>query len=39
MGRDFKFRRRAILLGVILLVAADIALATYSWNFASGPRS
>jgi hypothetical protein len=38
MGRDFKFRRRAILLGVILLVAADIALAAYSWNFASAPK-
>ena len=38
MGRDFKFRRRAILVGVILLVAADIALAAYSWNFASAPK-
>jgi len=38
MGRDFKFRRRAILLGVILLVAADVALAAYSWNFASAPN-
>jgi Tfp pilus assembly protein PilO len=38
MGRDFKLQRRAILLAVILLVAADIALAVYSWNFASGPQ-
>jgi len=35
MGRDFKFQRRAILLAVILLVTADIALAAYSWTFAS----
>jgi hypothetical protein len=38
MGRDFKFQRRAILLGVVLLVAADIALAAYSWSFASAPK-
>jgi hypothetical protein len=38
MRRDFKFQRRAILLGVILLVAADIALAAYSWNFASAAK-
>jgi hypothetical protein len=35
MRHDFKFQRRTILLGVILLVAADIALAAYSWSFAS----
>jgi type IV pilus assembly protein PilO len=39
MRRDFTFERRAILLGVALLVAADIALAAYGWNLASGPRS
>jgi hypothetical protein len=39
MPRDFKFERRAILLGVILFVAADIALAAYSWNLASAPRT
>jgi hypothetical protein len=39
MGRDFKFRKRAILLGVILLVTADVALVVYSWNFASAPKS
>ena len=39
MGRDFKFRKRAILLGLILLVTADIALVVYSWNFASAPKS
>jgi Tfp pilus assembly protein PilO len=35
MRRNFKFERRAILLGVILLIAADIALVVYSWNFSS----
>src|SRR5262249_56739427 len=38
MRREFKFERRAILLGVILLVLADVALAVYSWNFASAPK-
>jgi Tfp pilus assembly protein PilO len=38
MRHDFKLERRAILLAVLLLVVADIALAVYSWNFASGPR-
>lgn len=38
MRRDFKLERRAILLGVVALVAADIALAGYSWHFASAPR-
>jgi hypothetical protein len=38
MRREFKLERRAILLGVVLLVAADIALVVYSWNAASGPR-
>ncbi len=38
MRRDFKLEKRAILLGLVLLVAADIALAAYSWNFASSPR-
>jgi Tfp pilus assembly protein PilO len=38
MRRDFKLEKRAILLGVVLLVAADIALAAYSWHFASSPR-
>lgn len=38
MRRDFRFEKRATLLGLVLLVAADIALAAYSWNFASSPR-
>lgn len=35
MRRNFKLEKRAILLGLVLLVAADIALAAYSWNFAA----
>jgi Tfp pilus assembly protein PilO len=35
MRRDFKFERRAIMLGLVLLVGADIALAAYSWSFAT----
>ena len=38
MRREFKLERRAILLGVVLLVAADVALIVYSWNVASAPR-
>jgi Tfp pilus assembly protein PilO len=35
MRHDFKLERRAILLGLILLIAADVALVVYSWNVAS----
>jgi Tfp pilus assembly protein PilO len=38
MRREFKLERRAILFGVVLLVAADITLAAYSWNSAGGSR-
>lgn len=38
MRREFKLERRGILLGVVLLVAADVALVVYSWNSASGPK-
>jgi type IV pilus assembly protein PilO len=38
MRRDFKLERRTILFGGVLLVAADVALAVYSWKFASAPR-
>ncbi len=38
MRHDFTFERRAILLGAVLLVAADVALAVYGWNLAAGPR-
>jgi Tfp pilus assembly protein PilO len=39
MRRDFTLRKRIILLGVVLLVLADIGLAAYSWQLASAPRA
>jgi type IV pilus assembly protein PilO len=39
MPRDFTFRRRAALGGVILLALADVALGLYSWELASAPRT
>lgn len=39
MPRDFKLQKRLILAGLGLLVAADIALAAYSWRLASSPRT
>jgi type IV pilus assembly protein PilO len=39
MRSDFKLEKRAILLGVALLVIADVALAVYGWKLASSPRS
>jgi len=39
MRREFKLERRAIVLGLVLLVGADIALVVYSWNFATAPRT
>jgi hypothetical protein len=33
---DFKLERRLIIFGLVLLVAADIALAVYGWNLAAG---
>ena len=39
MSRDFTWRRRIILAGVLLLVLADIALAAYSWQLASAPHA
>lgn len=35
MHHDFKFEKRAIVLLLALLVAADVALGFYSWNLAS----
>lgn len=35
MRHDFTLERRAILLGVVLLVTADIALAVYGWRSSS----
>jgi hypothetical protein len=39
MRRDFTTRKRAILGLVVLLVLADFALAAYSWELASAPRT
>jgi Tfp pilus assembly protein PilO len=36
MRHDFKFERRLIIFGLVLLVAADIALAVYGWNLSAG---
>jgi Tfp pilus assembly protein PilO len=38
MRHDFKLERRAIVFGLVLLVAADVALAVYGWNLASGRK-
>src|SRR6267154_2269695 len=35
MRRDFKLKKRAIVLLLALLIAADVALGFYSWNLAS----
>lgn len=35
MSRDFSFKKRIIIGGVALLVAADIALAGYSWHLSN----
>ncbi|HLK03014.1 MAG TPA: hypothetical protein VKT53_01135 [Candidatus Acidoferrum sp.] len=37
MSRDFKFEKRAILAGVALLLAADVALGVYSWHLSNSP--
>src|SRR4029077_13546646 len=39
MRREFKFEKRAILVGVAALVIADVALAAYSWKLAAAARS
>ena len=39
MARDFTTRKRVILGGVICLVAADLALAAYSFQLSSEPQS
>lgn len=35
MRHDFKFKKRSIVLLLVLLIAADIALGAYTWNLAS----
>jgi type IV pilus assembly protein PilO len=39
MSRDFTWRRRIILVGVVLLVLADVGLLAYSWQLASAPHA
>lgn len=39
MPRDFTVRKRAIMLFLGLLLAADVGLAAYSWQLASSPHS
>lgn len=39
MRRDFKFEKRAIMAGLMLLIAADVALAMYSYQLSSSPSS
>jgi type IV pilus assembly protein PilO len=38
MRRDFRLQKRLIIAAVALLVAADVALAVYSWNTSASPR-
>ena len=35
MRRDFKIKKRMVVLLLVLLIAADVALGVYSWNLAS----
>lgn len=37
MSQDFTFKKRSIIAGVTLLIAADVALAGYSWHLANSP--
>jgi Tfp pilus assembly protein PilO len=39
MHRDFTLQKRAILIVVGLLIAADIGLAIYSWRLSSSPQT
>lgn len=39
MSRDFTFRKRVIMAGVALLIAADVALAAYSWHLSNSPTT
>ncbi|MGH9742045.1 MAG: type 4a pilus biogenesis protein PilO [Candidatus Acidiferrum sp.] len=39
MQRDFTFQKRAILIVLGLLLAADLGLAFYSWQLASSPHT
>jgi type IV pilus assembly protein PilO len=39
MRHDFKLQRRLLLGGALLLAAADVALAFYSWHLAASPHT
>lgn len=39
MARDFTFRKRTIIGAVALLIAADVALAAYSWHLSNAPTT
>ena len=39
MRRDFKWRKGVILVGVALLVLADVALAAYTWDLSNAPQA
>jgi hypothetical protein len=39
MRRDFTLRKRIIMVGVVLLVLADVGLVVYSWQLASAPHA
>src|SRR5438128_3084258 len=39
MASDFTFRKRAIIGGVCLLIAADVALAAYNWHLSNAPST
>ena len=39
MAREFKLQKRSIIAALALLIAADVALAAYTWQASSTPRS
>ncbi len=39
MERDFKIRKRLILVGLTLLLGADLVLMAYSWRQSATPRT
>jgi len=39
MSRDFKLQKRLIVAALALLIAADVALAAYTWQSGSTPRN
>jgi hypothetical protein len=39
MARDFTFQKRTIIAGIVLLLAADVALGVYRWQLSKTPTS